>query len=130
MNSDFKNLHLGLSAAVVVVAGLFYGANPEGTIPYIFSFTVDHLELKNIFRAIMGLYLGFAAYWIAGIRNAKYWEGATISNIVFMGGLALGRLVSALLDGISVIWVVGLILELFMMVWGIYNLRVLKSSDQ
>ena len=77
----------------------------------------------------MGLYLAFAAYWIVGIRNAKYWEGATISNIVFMGGLALGRLVSTLLDGVSTLWLVGLILELFMMVWGIYNLKVIKASD-
>ena len=125
MNSKYKNLHLALSAAVVVAAGLFYGANPEGSIPHIFSFTVDDLELKNIFRAIMGLYLGFAAYWIIGIWNAKYWEGATISNIIFMGGIAFGRILGTVLDGFSIIWVIGLLLELFMMAWGIYNLTTL-----
>ena len=129
MNRKYKNLHLGLSAAVVIVAALLYGANPEWSIPYVFGFDVEALELKNIFRAIMGLYLGLAAYWIAGIRNVKYWEGATISNIVFMGGLALGRLISTVLDGVSIIWVIGLLLELFMMVWGIYNLRFAKNEE-
>lgn len=129
MINKYKNLHLGLSAAVVIAAGLIYGANPGGSYPYIFNFAIDDLELQNIFRAIMGLYMGFAAYWIVGIRNAKYWVGATISNIVFMGGLALGRLVSLFLDGISTIWLIGMLLELFMMVWGIYNLKVQKPSD-
>ena len=128
MLTKYKNLHLGLSAAVVVAAALFYGMVPERSIPYIFSFAMDDPELKNIFRAIMGLYLGFAVYWIIGIRNVKYWEGATMSNIVFMGGLGLGRLLSTFLDGVSTIWLTGLILELLMMVWGILNLRKVNKT--
>ena len=122
MNRTYRNLHLGISAAVVITAGLIYGTNPEKFLPHIFNFRVEELELKNIFRAIMGVYLGFATYWIIGIIKAKYWQGATISNIVFMGGLALGRFISTMLDGISIQWLIALILELFMMVWGIYNL--------
>ena len=127
MNLKYKNLHLGLSAIVVVIAGLFYGLNPEGLLPYMFNFGIEDPELKNIFRAIMGLYLGFAAYWIIGVRKDRYWEGATISNIVFMGGLALGRLASAFLDGTSTLWVTGMLLEFIMMLWGIYNLKLAKS---
>ena len=127
MITKYKNLHLGLSAAVVIAAGLFYGLNPERTLPFLFSFPIDDVELVNVFRAIMGLYLGLAIYWIIGIRNAKHWEGATISNVLFMGGIAFGRFLSTVLDGISTIWVIGLLLELFMMVWGIYNLRFAKK---
>ena len=123
MITKYKNLHLGLSAAVVIAAGLFYGLNPEKFLPYVFNFGIEDMELKNIFRAIMGLYLGLAFYWITGIRNEKHWEGATISNVLFMGGIAFGRILSTVLDGISTIWVIGLLLELLMMVWGIYNLR-------
>ena len=95
----------------------------------IFNFRVDELELQNIFRAIMGLYFGFAIYWIIGIRKSKYWEAATLSNVIFMGGLATGRLISTILDGVSLQWLIGLILEFFMMAWGIYNLRMAKKND-
>ena len=129
MKTKFKNLHLGLSAVVVIVAGLLYGLVPERTLPYFFDFKVDELELQNIFRAIMGLYFGFAIYWIIGIRKSKYWEAATLSNVIFMGGLATGRLVSTIVDGVSLQWLIGLLLEFFMMAWGIYNLRMANKKD-
>jgi len=118
-----KNLQLSISAIVVFIVALIYGANPSKIIPLVFDFPVDHLELKNIFRAIMGLYLAFAVYWVIGIMKPQYWRGATISNVLFMGGLAFGRLVSLIFDGVSLPYSVGLALELLMMVWGIYNLR-------
>lgn len=118
-----KNLHLGLSAVVVFVAALVYGANPSKILPLFFEFNVDNLELKNIFRSIMGLYIGFAIYWGIGVRKPQYWRSATISNIVFMGGLAIGRLISTIFDGISTQYFIGLILEFLMMVWGMYNLK-------
>ena len=129
MLSKYRNLHLGISATVVIIAGLLYGLVPERTLPYFFNFRVDELELQNIFRAIMGLYFGFAIYWIIGIRKSKYWEAATLSNVIFMGGLATGRLISTILDGVSLQWLIGLILEFFMMAWGIYNLRMAKKND-
>ncbi len=128
MLRKYRNLQLGLSAAVVIAAGLFYGLDPERTLPYVFNFTVDDLELQNIFRAIMGIYLGFAIYWIIGIWKSEYWAGATLSNVIFMGGLALGRLLSTIIDGVSIIWLIGLLLELFMMVWGIHNLRMANTN--
>jgi hypothetical protein len=118
-----KNLQLTLSAIVVVLAALVYGANPAKILPLIFDFQVDNLELKNIFRAVMGLYLAFAAYWVWGIRSPAHWRSATLSNILFMGGLGAGRLISMFLDGVSPQYTLGMILELLMMGWGIYNLK-------
>ena len=100
-----------------------YGANPEKVLPYFFDFEVSNLELKNIFRAIMGLYIAFALYWIYGIKNQAHWKNATLSNILFMGGLAFGRLISTVIDGISVQYGIGMVLELAVMVWGILNLK-------
>jgi len=40
-----------------------------------------------------------------------------------MGGLAAGRLISTILDGVSPQYTLGMILELLMMGWGIYNLK-------
>ncbi len=118
-----KNLHLTVSAIVVLTAALVYGAKPNEILPLIFDFRVDNLELKNIFRAIMGLYMGFAIFWIIAIRKPRLWRSATLSNVVFMGGLAFGRLLSTVLDGISLQYTVGLLLESLVMFWGIWNLR-------
>ncbi|MFS4491445.1 DUF4345 domain-containing protein [Maribacter sp. 2308TA10-17] len=118
-----KNLQLGISAAVVFIASFVYGGNPSKFLPYIFGFEVQDLELKNIFRAIMGLYIAFGIYWIIGIQNPKHWQGATISNIIFMGGLTIGRLVSTILDGVSIQYSIGMILEALFFLWGYYNLR-------
>ncbi|MFI8606219.1 DUF4345 domain-containing protein [Cellulophaga baltica] len=122
-NPKYKNLQLTLSAIVVISVSFVYGGNPSVFLPYVFGFDVTDIDLKNIFRAIMGLYLAIGCFWIYGIRNKNYWESATLVNILFMGGLALGRLISTILDGISPQFMVGFILEFIFMLWGIYNLR-------
>ena len=71
----------------------------------------------------MGLYLGFAIYWIIGVLKPHHWKNATLSNIVFMGGLSFGRILSTILDGISIQYSIGLFLELMVMFWGMYNLK-------
>lgn len=126
MKIIIKHLHLGLSAIVVILAAVVYGVSPSNILPWFFDFSTDNLELKNILRAIMGLYLGFALYWIIGIKKAKYWRSATLSNIIFMGGLAFGRAISTMLDGISPQFTIGMVLELIMMIWGLYNYKRLN----
>ena len=122
-----KHTHLALSALIVFAAAFLYGGHPEKILPLFFDFEVTNLELKNIFRAIMGLYLGFAAYWVVGIRNPAYWKGATLSNVIFMGGLAIGRFISLVLDGLSLQYGIGMVLEFVLFFWGIYNLKTFKS---
>lgn len=118
-----KNLHLTLSAIIVISVAFVYGANPSVILPYFFDFTVENLELKNIFRAIMGLYLAFGGFWLYAVKNESYWKMATISNILFMGGLATGRFISLMLDGWSDQYGIGMMLEFLMLFWGIYNLK-------
>ena len=125
---SYNNLHLGISAFVVIVAGLVYGFNPDNVLFPTLGFQIADLELRNIFKAIMGLYLAMGVFWIVGIANPEYWKTATLTNVLFMGGLAFGRGVSLIVDGISVPWVVGAALELLMMAWGIRNLR--KAGDR
>ena len=126
----FKNVHLGLSAVIVFGVSFIYGGNPAKILPLFFDFEVSNLELKNIFRAIMGLYIGFASYWILGIFKSAYWKSATISNVIFMGGLAFGRIVSTIFDGVSLQYTIGLFLEVFVMIWGIYNLKTEKNEKE
>jgi len=121
----YRNLHLGISSITVCIVGLSYGLCPSMVLPFLFDFKVESVDLSHVFRAMMGLYLGFATYWGIGIFKLEHWRHATLSNIVFMGGLALGRIVSILIDGIpSVVFLIGTIMEILFMLWGVNNLRI------
>ena len=117
-----KNLQLGISAIVVIIAGLVYGFNPDAVLAALIGIDLRDLELKHIFKGIMGLYLAFGIFWIYGIFRPPLWKAATLSNVFFMGGIAFGRGVSLLLDGFSIHFAIAMILELFMMFWGLHNL--------
>ncbi len=117
-----KNLQLGISATVVILEGLTYGFNPGSALETLFGIGVLDLELQHIFKAIMGLYLAFGIFWILGILKPHYWKAATLSNVFFMGGIAFGRGVSQLLDGFSLPFFIAMLLEVFMMFWGLHNL--------
>lgn len=130
INKVSKEWHLGISAFIVISVSFVYGGNPSEFLPEVFGFEVYNLELKNIFRAIMGLYIAFGCYWLFGISKASHWRSATISNVLFMGGLAFGRLISTLFDGVSPQFTVGLILETLMMLWGINNLKMDAVSKE
>jgi hypothetical protein len=75
----------------------------------------------------MGLYIAMAAFWFIGIIKSHFWIASTIANILFMGGLAIGRIISIVFDGSpSVIFLIGLILEMLLAIWGIINLNLDK----
>lgn len=119
-----KKLHLAVSVLVIVPIALAYGLCPKVILPLLFDFKVEAVNLANIFRAMMGLYLGMSAIWVMGVLRSGFWVTATITNIAFMGGLALGRLVSLVLDGVpGICFLVGFVLELMFAIWGIRNLK-------
>lgn len=118
-----RNLNLVLSGIAVIVAGLLYGGHPSYVMPLILDFEVEALELKNMLRAIMGIYIGIGIFWLMGAYKTKLWYAATVCNVLFMGGISFGRIVSTLLDGVSMQFTPALILELLFFGWGLYNLR-------
>lgn len=78
----------------------------------------------------MGLYLGMAVFWLIGIFKPSHWRIATMSNVLFMIGLALGRIISLITDGIpSIPFSIGLALELTLALWGIKNLNKYGAND-
>lgn len=119
-----RNLHLTVSILIIFPIALAYGLYPQMILPLLFDFNVDAINLVNIFRAIMGLYLGISAIWIMGVIKSRFWVTATITNIAFMGGLALGRLVSMAIDGVpGIYFLVGFVVESLLAVWGLKNLK-------
>ena len=125
--NKLKNLHLLISAAVVILIAFVYGSRNGNVFSFFFDFTPSTTDMNNIFRAIMCLYLALAGLWIAGIFYPEYWQTATISNFLFMLSLALGRLISFSLDGTpSVILVIGFFGEALLAFFAWLNLRKYK----
>ncbi len=118
-----KNLNLLLSGFIVIIAGFVYGGHPSYLMPLLLDFQVEALELKNMLRAVMGIYVGIGIFWLLGAYRKKLWYAATLSNVLFMGGISFGRIVSTLFDGVSIQFTPALILELLFFGWGLYNLR-------
>jgi hypothetical protein len=113
-------VHLIISILIVVPVAFVYGFNPDSQ----FDIYLNTIDEFNQFKAIMGLYLGFSALWVLGIFKTNYLKVAIISNVVFMLGLGLGRVLSLLLDGTPTFgYVFGTIAELFL---GCYGLWILK----
>lgn len=113
-----------VSTLIIIPVALAYGLYPQMILPLLFDFNVESINLANIFRAMMGLYLGMSLIWIMGIIRSGFWITATITNITFMGGLALGRLVSLAIDGVpGIYFLVGLMVEVSLALWGVINLR-------
>ena len=115
---------------ILTIVALAYGLSPNKFLPKFFDFQVESIDLKQTFRATMGLYLGMVALSVIGIFNPRHWRTATISTVFFMSGLAVGRTISLVLDGIpSIYFSVGLVLELILAFWGIINLHKYKLTS-
>ena len=124
-----RNLHLIMSAILIVVIAFVYGIAPRALLPVLFDFKVETTDLHNIFRSIMSLYLGMVIIWVAGIFKPRYWNIATIVNILFMSGLAIGRLVSFAADGIpSASLLIGFFVEVSLAVLSYFNWKKYSSS--
>jgi hypothetical protein len=87
------------SVGLVPIA-LGYGAKPSVSLDALFGITVDTTNLAHIMRAVMGLYLGMVVFWLCGAFRRSLTGPALAACAVFMLGLAAGRLLSFILDGL------------------------------
>jgi len=83
----------------VFPAALGYGLNPTEFLPVLYGIKVADNNLSNIFRAIMGLYIGCVLLWIFGAFKKSLTIPALWCMFVFMLGIGLGRGLSLILDG-------------------------------
>lgn len=117
-----KNLHLVISLLIVVPTAIIYGT------PLMLSTNLNieviTIDLSNLLKAIMCLYIGISCIWLIGIIKEKYWKSATQLNILFMLTLASGRILSIIIDGIPTNgYVFGVIAELVIGLFSVYQLR-------
>ncbi len=116
MNSNstrFGTWLLVVSAIGLMPIALSYGTDPSSWIPRLFGIDAQPVNARHIFRAVMGLYFGMIVLWLLGAFRPSLRQAALISLITFMYGLAAGRLVSFILDGLptSPLLIVYFILE-------------------
>jgi hypothetical protein len=121
-----KVLLLFVGVGLIPIA-LGYGFMPEKSMSYLFDISVTETNHTHIFRAVMGLYLGLVIFWFIAAFKVHLREAALYSLSVFMLGLAAGRLLSVIIDGIPH-WL--LLVYLFLEVlFGVLGLMLIKKSE-
>lgn len=118
---------LVLTSIGLVPIALGYGVAPQQSLEYLFAVSVQNVNGTHIFRAVMGLYLGLAAFWVVGAYKAHLRQAALYSLVVFMLGLAAGRLLSLVVDGVPH-WLLLAYLGLELGI-GLVGLLLLKRHD-
>ncbi|MFT5751999.1 MAG: hypothetical protein ACI828_001295 [Flavobacteriales bacterium] len=117
-----KNSHLIISLSIVVPTAIIYGS--PSILPEHLDIQVNTIDLSNMLKAIMGLYLGISLVWILGIWKSEYWKRATQLNILFMLTLATGRALSMVADGLPTGgYIFGIVAEFTIGILSIYQLK-------
>ena len=125
MNWFFRSLHLIISLLIVVPTAIIYGS--PSILPEHLDIQVNTIDLSNMLKAIMCLYLGISFIWILGIWKSQYWKAATQLNILFMLSLATGRALSMLTDGTPTGgYIFGIIAEFVIGIYSVYQLKKYK----
>ena len=120
--------YLLFSAAGLLVVALTYGLAPASVLPGILEVTVEGTDQSHVFRAIMGLYVGMVALWVVGAFRSDFSRAAVIAEVFFMLGLACGRGLSIIVDGIpSIFLIASMVAELGLGLCGICVLRSLLA---
>ena len=129
MRKPWARRYLTCSAVLLVGVALAYGIDPAALLPAVLGFRVESVGLVHVFRALMGLYLAMGCFWFVGAIRPSVARPAVLSEIVFMGGLGLGRLLSLLLDGWpGPILFAGLVAEIIFAGLGVFVLKDLPRE--
>ena len=119
-----ESLCLLLIAPGVLAVSLSYGLYPEITLKYLYDIEVNSANLANIFRAIMGLYIALSIFWVAGAFKKSLRLAALWSMTIFMTGIALGRILSIIIDGFPYpIFLFYTVIEIFSALMGYFLIK-------
>jgi hypothetical protein len=127
-NWILKNLHLLISLSIVVPTAIIYGS--PSILPKYLNIQVNTVDFSNMLKAIMCLYLGISIVWILGIWKTQYWKIATQLNILFMLSLAIGRVLSMLMDGFPTGgYIFGIIAEFVLGFYSIFQFKKYSRNE-
>ena len=124
---NIRQKFLLVAAIGLLPIALSYGLIPQKSLSFLFDISVSDPNGIHIFRAVMGLYLALIMFWLIGVFIVQIRQAALYSLIVFMFGLAAGRILSLIIDGMPHwLLVVYLVLELG---FGVLGILFIKKSD-
>jgi uncharacterized protein DUF4345 len=127
-NSMLMRLFLLFVVLLIVPIALSYGLAPETVLPKALDITVSGADQIHIYRAMMCLYLGAALFWAIAAFTPAWQRTAVIWAIFFSLSLAVGRVISLVVDGgASLLLDVYLVVEIL---GGVLGLAVLVTEDR
>ena len=127
-SSTLMRLYLLLLVFLIVPIALNYGLRPGTTLPQVLDITVSGTDQIHVFRALMCLYLGAAVFWAIAAFTPSWQRTAVIWGIFFAFSLAIGRVLSLIVDGRpSLLLLVYLGLEI---AGGLLGLGILMAADR
>ena len=116
-------------ATGVFPVSLIYGGNPAISMPNFYGIEVDTVNLSNILRAVMGLYIALCIFWVIGAWYEKLRISALWSLAIFMTGIASGRALSLILDGMpSPLFIFYLVVEIIAAIIGFKLISNLQKN--
>ena len=116
-------------ASGVFPVALTYGVNPQVTLAYLYDIEVNSVNLSNIFRAIMGLYIALNIFWVIGAFKNTLLLPAMWSLTIFMTGIGLGRLLSLILDGTPYpAFILYMLLEFIFAIFGFFFIKKINKT--
>lgn len=126
----FERFLLAFAAVGLTPIALGYGSDPSTLLNYLYGFEVKGVNEPHIFRAVMGLYLGQIIFWSIGYAKEEMCRPALYMLATFMLGLAAGRVLSLIVDGMpNWLLMLYLFLEISMGVLALIALRY-NSKNQ
>ena len=116
-------------ASGVFPVALTYGVNPQVTLAYLYDIEVNNVNLSNIFRAIMGLYIALNIFWVIGAFKKTLLLPAMWSLAIFMTGIGLGRLLSLIIDGMPYpAFILYMLLEFIFAIFGFFFIKKINKT--
>lgn len=84
----------------ICIIGCLYGVSPEWFFKtFLVGTDPPTLDQKHILRAVMMLYIALGLFWLWCAFSDKYRDAGIIVVGVFSAGLAIGRILSVVVDG-------------------------------
>ncbi len=120
-----KQYYLVAAALVTCAIASLYGMQPRWFAQSLLGMDAVDLNFIHVLRAIMGLYLAFALFWFLAAFSRHLRNTAVLTTIPFIGGLAVGRIVSILLDGVPaglLVFYTGAEIVLVLLAFWVYRL--------
>jgi uncharacterized membrane protein len=97
---NIKQAYLIFASVGVGIIALLYGVSPQWFAKSFLGVADLDRNMAHILRAIMGLYMSFALFWLFAALDNKHRNTAVLTTLIFAAGLVSGRLISLFADGV------------------------------